>query len=119
MATSKEKLSKVEELRRRAQARRAKQPQSFELFGVEDGFDPPIVIHRPTVDQVDAATQAQAKNMVVEALRISWGEDNYRRVADEFGDDWDFEMIQELANEVNAHFFGPGAGDVPGGSQAS
>lgn len=119
MADGKAKLSKAEELRRRAQSRKAKRVNEYELFGVEDGFDPPLVITRPTVEQMDEASIAQSRGMVFESVRRAWGEKNYERIVEEFGDDLDMEMIQELVEDVNEAFWGKGVNDVPGGSTAS
>src|SRR5699024_1091427 len=112
------KASKFAELQKRAAARRAERVHEYELFGVDDGFDPPVVVKRMTPDEMDrAATLGQSNPL--SSIKITLGEDNYRRIIDALGEDADVEVLAEIANDVNSFFYGEGSTDVPGGSAAS
>lgn len=117
--STEEKLNKAEEMRRRAQARAAKAPGPLTMFSKDDGFDPPLVVVKPSVEQLERAAVAQRFNDPFGVFRGMLGDESYERVVRFFGDDLDTDILQELTSEVQEHFYGQGSSDVPGGSSAS
>ena len=118
MAEAKKKISKFEELRRRAQARAKDVPDEVTIFDEEDGFDPPIVVKRMSVGQMEAASKL-TKSDPFGSYRIVIGSDNYDRIVAELGGDADLAALTEIASMVNDRFYGSGASEAPGGSSAS
>lgn len=116
--SDKKKISKFEELRRRAQSRRSEIADEIELFGVDDGFDPPIIVKRMTLPQMEQASRLSERDPFA-SYRIIIGSENYDRITEALGDDADLQALSDISSEVQSQFYGAGASEAPGGSSAS
>lgn len=103
---------------------RGHRPEAL-VLGADKGFDPPVAIALPTLlEKIDDLDLALRHGNNLEVLRLMLGSE-YRRVFamfDAYASEADvdpIDLLDLLSEEVQEHFFGPGATDVPGGSQAS
>lgn len=100
--------------------RRAAQKMEPYVLGPDQGFDPPITVQFPTTltgrVQVD---QLSRRDDIYGLLQVLMGGQFMRVVAtfDQFDDGE--ELLLGLAYKILDHFYGQGAGDVPGGTPAS
>lgn len=117
MAAAK-KITKFEELRRRAQSRNDEIPDEIVLFDESDGFDPPIVVKRMTMGEMEVASKLSSKDPFG-SYRIVIGSENYDRIAEALGSAADLAALTEISSMVQDAFYGSGASAAPGGSGAS
>lgn len=121
-ATRQAKVAKFEEFRRRAEGLNVSHltPGPVEI-GPDQGFDPPLIARWPSklADQVllDAAAETGKPDLVLLHLL---GQEQLLRVARMFAPLPDSDdLFVGLTMWLWDQFLGPGAGDVPGGTQAS
>lgn len=91
------------------------------ILGPEEGFDPPLVVEWPQDLPRKIALEVAARNSnVVPFLQILLDEYQFAKVVAVLSqaDDGD-RLIIGVYLRIMEHFFGPGAGDVPGGTPAS
>lgn len=87
------------------------------VLGAEEGFDPPIVIKTPDLIHRRALFYAQRNNDPFAMVEAAFGVAQYNRIINALNDDDAAdELLAELGKDVVQHFFGEGAGEVPGGS---
>lgn len=115
-----ERIDKFEAMRARARS------SPFEIRGhveplVLDAFDPPVTARYPASLEAKLELDEAAANMRIAAiLRIYLGGEQFARVVRAFDKFDDPEaLLLGLVLQLLDHFNGSGAGDVPGGSQAS
>lgn len=118
-------IEQFDDLRARARNLGVKKVENRDIapyvLGPERGFDPPIEISFPTdLPSQIAFDQAARADDVFGMLGILTGKRNLMRIATEF-DRFDdgMSLMAGLVYAVLDRFRGPGAGDVPGGTQAS
>ncbi|WP_280317300.1 hypothetical protein [Nocardia wallacei] len=90
-------------------------------LGPESGFDPPLVVEWPTDvgSKVGLDTAARHGN-IVPFMQLLLGDETLMRVVAKFQPFADGDRLMVgLYLQIMEHFFGPGAGDVPGGTPAS
>lgn len=91
------------------------------IYGPEEGFDPPIVIGAPNVDQIDQLNRYVAdkdKLRILVAGKVDEASEDFDRLWDVLGE-WELPAFEALVKDMWTHFFGKGATDVPGGSRRS
>jgi hypothetical protein len=90
-------------------------------LGPEDGFDPPLVIEWPTNLATRVTLELTSRHgQVVGFLQNLLPERDFLRVIAVFTPLPDADrVLVGFYLHILEHFFGPGAGDVPGGTPAS
>ncbi|MBF6328731.1 hypothetical protein [Nocardia transvalensis] len=120
-----EKIAAFDALRDRARGSTLQvlTPASDDPFrlGPEDGFDPPLVVEWPQDLPTKIGLEATARvGNIVPFLQLLLGDRDLMRVVAAFSRFADGErLLVGLYLRIMEHFFGPGAGDVPGGTPAS
>lgn len=90
-------------------------------LGPEEGFEPPLIIEWPSNLAQRVALEVTSRyGQVVGFLQNLLPEQDFMRVIAVFSqfDDAD-RVLVGFYLEIMEHFFGPGAGDVPGGTPTS
>lgn len=99
------KLSKLEQIRLRAQER-IKQPW---VLGPEDGFDPPLVVAPLTARQRKVWAETEGE---IERAKSFVGAEQWDRLWEAFADE-DGEVLLAVFQDIYEHFHGRGAAEVP------
>lgn len=91
------------------------------VLGPEDGFDPPLIIEWPaSLPQRVALEVTSRHGQVVGFMQNLLPDRDFIRVIAMFAPFPDADrLLVGLYLQILEHFFGPGAGDVPGGTPAS
>ncbi|MFI2561514.1 hypothetical protein [Nocardia farcinica] len=121
-ATTEEKITAFDELRARAGGRRAAAITAPPyVLGKDMGFDPPIEIAFPEgIGNRVALELAARRGDVTGFLTALIPDDNLVRILAALQRQPDGDrLLIGLQLKLVDHFFGPGAGDVPGGTPAS
>lgn len=106
---------RFDEYRSRSTAGRKKRGDF--ILGTEEGFDPPVVVKTPDLRGRRALFYAQRNNDPFAMVEAAFGVAQYNRIINALNEDDDAdELLAELGKDVIKHFFGEGAGEVPGGS---
>ncbi|MDG3012456.1 hypothetical protein G4X40_20155 [Rhodococcus sp. D2-41] len=120
MSETRKKISRFEQLRERAAATGKPSVTDNYVLGVDDGFDPPIVIAKPDLDKQETLFYLNRGGDAFGLLREFVGNDDYDRIKAAIKDDPHADaLLVEIVKDITDHFAGKGASDVPGGSKAS
>jgi hypothetical protein len=117
--TTEAKVAQFDEYRARAHGVDLPDLPDFRPYEVK-GFDPPIVVPKPSLKTQVRVDRFVRAGMQIDALEAIVGSDNFNRILDAFDlfDDGD-RLLLGLFYSMSDHFSGKGASEVPGGTSAS